>query len=97
MTEFSIERHPELQKALSMVPYSPLFGVLWPIIVDQASYETRSQLCDVNDYFSGLCEPHRLSDEAKLVRFSYYFMSTLVLTNGNKGIPRSEARHPVRP
>ena len=68
MSELSIEHHPELRKALSMVPYSPLFGILWPIIVDQASYETRLELRWINDYFNGLCAHHRLSDEAKLVR-----------------------------
>ena len=51
-----------------MVPYSPLFGVLWPIIVDQASYDTRLQLREINDYFHGLCEPYRRSDRAKDVR-----------------------------
>ena len=70
MSEFTIERHPELRKALSMVPYSPLFGILWPIIVDQASYETRFQLRNINSYFHGLCKPHTVSDEAKLVCIS---------------------------
>jgi hypothetical protein len=87
MSEFV--RHPELRKALSMVPYSPLFGILWPIIVDQASYETRLELRWINDYFYGLCESHRLSDEAKSVCFSS-FMSTsniaLLLMSGNKGL-----------
>ena len=67
MSELSIEHHPELIRALSMVPYSPLFGVLWPTIVDQALYETRLQLCNVNGYFRDLCRPHRLSDRAKRV------------------------------
>ena len=51
-----------------MVPYSPLFGVLWPIIVDQASYDTRIQLREINDYFYRLCYSYRRSDRAKHVR-----------------------------
>jgi hypothetical protein len=67
-SNLTIEQHPQLIQALSMVPYSPLFGVLWPIIVDQASYDTRFQLRKINDYFARLCHPHRRSDWAKEVR-----------------------------
>jgi hypothetical protein len=68
MSNIDIEQHPELIQALSMVPYSPLFGVLWPIIVDHASYDTRLMLSKVNNYFAGLCRPHRDSDWVKKVR-----------------------------
>ncbi len=60
--------HPRLVKALSQIPYSPLFGVLWPIIVEQATFETRIQLREVNTYFKGLCRPSRRSDQAKSIR-----------------------------
>ena|SRR5258708_4015334 len=59
--------HPRLLKALSEVPYSPLFGVLWPIIIEQANFDTREVLCKVNPYFERLCKPYRDSDLAKLV------------------------------
>jgi len=65
MSNLAIDQHPKLIQALSMVPYSPLFGVLWPIIVNQASYDTRLMLKKVNDYFAGLCRPHRRSDLTK--------------------------------
>jgi hypothetical protein len=68
MSNLAIEQHPKLIQALSMVPHSPLFGVLWPIIIDQASYDTRLLLSKVNDYFAGLCRPHEASDWAKKVR-----------------------------
>lgn len=60
--------HPRLVEALSQVPYSPLFGILWPIIIEQASFETRDILREVNPYFEALCHPYRRSDRAKSVR-----------------------------
>ena len=71
--------HPKLVKALSQVPYSPLFGVLWPLIVEQASFEIRNQLRYLNDYFEALCHPYRRSDRAKSVRhISQFNMSLLI-------------------
>ena len=60
--------HPKLVAALSRSPYSPLFGILWPIIIEQASFDTRDILRDVDPYFEKLCRPHRDSDLAKQVR-----------------------------
>jgi hypothetical protein len=72
--------HPKLVEALSQVPYSPLFGILWPLIVEQASFETRDQLRNVNDYFGALCHPSRRSDRAKHVRrISQFTLSFLIL------------------
>jgi len=64
--------HPKLVEALSQVPYSPLFGVLWPMIIEQANFETRDLLRDVNSYFKGLCHPYRRSDRAKRAYASHY-------------------------
>src|SRR6266545_1130672 len=69
--------HPKLVKALSQVPYSPLFGILWPIIIEQASFETRDLLREVNAYFEAMCHPYRRSDRAKDVRFPNFTMSLL--------------------
>lgn len=63
--------HPRLVKTLSEVPYSPLFGALWPIIIDQANFDTRDVLRKVNSYFERLCKPYRDSDLAKRVMFMY--------------------------
>jgi hypothetical protein len=71
--------HPKLVKALSQVPYSPLFGVLWPPIVEQASFETRDQLRNVSDYFEALCHPYRRSDRAKSVRCIPQFTPSLLI------------------
>jgi hypothetical protein len=60
--------HPKLVAALSQIPYSAHFGVFWPIIVEQASYDTREVLRNVNTYFKKLCYPYRRSDRAKRVR-----------------------------
>jgi hypothetical protein len=62
------ELHPRLVKALSQEPYSALFGILWPTIVKQASYDTRKKLTKVSEYFHKLCRPFRRSDRAKRVR-----------------------------
>jgi hypothetical protein len=59
--------HPRIVEALSLVPYSALYGILWPIIINQASYDTRRILRDVSEYFKKLCHPHRRSDRAKKV------------------------------
>jgi hypothetical protein len=66
-SEGNVNLHPRLVEALSEVPYSALYGILWPTIVEQASFETRQQLSEVNDYFEKLCHPYRLSDCAKTV------------------------------
>jgi hypothetical protein len=67
--------HPKLVEALSQVPYSPLFGILWPLIVENASFETRNQLREVSHYFEALCRPHTLSDDAKSVRHIPHYCS----------------------
>jgi hypothetical protein len=66
-SEGDVNLHPRLVEALSKVPYSALYGILWPTIVEQASFETRLQLREVNDYFENLCHPYRRSDRAKSV------------------------------
>jgi len=70
-----------LVEALSQVPYSPLFGILWPIIVEQASFETRDLLRKVNPYFKVLCHPYRRSDRAKSVRLFPNFHGVTPYTN----------------
>jgi hypothetical protein len=72
--------HPKLAKALSQVPYSPLFGILWPLIVEQASFEMRDQLRYVNDYFEALCHRHSRSDRAKSVRHISQFTLSLLIS-----------------
>jgi hypothetical protein len=67
LKDSSGDLHPKLVASLSQVPYSALYGILWPIIVKQASYDTRDILRDVNEYFKSLCYPHEYSDLAKKV------------------------------
>jgi hypothetical protein len=92
--------HPKFVKALSQVPYSPLFGVLWPNIIEQASFETRDLFRKVNTHFQKLCHPYRRSDRAKRVSLfpdftvhdvhSLCFISFQRITPGTTEIVRQE-------
>lgn len=51
----------------ALLSSSGLYGVLWPIIAKQASWNDRRTLRNVNHYFIGFCHDRRRSDRAKSV------------------------------